>query len=313
VRIVRRLFPAVALVAAVLAAVGSGGRAAAISVLFIGNSFTYGGGSPVRFYRARTVKDLNGERTGGVPALFKSFAEQSGLDYDVALETHGGVGLEYHLDQKLPVVGRRAWDVVVMHGHSTLDASRPRDPSKLIATSARMAAFLRRRNPSIHVYLMATWSRADQTYPARGLWNGRPIEAMAREVRVAYDRAAEAADAVAVIPVGEAWNRAIRSGFADGNPYDGIARGKVNLWSVDAYHGSTYGYYLEALVVFGQVAGRDPRSLGAYECSAYELGMTAAEAARLQQLAFDQLRASRVRMVSTPARQPAVRERCAAG
>ena len=56
---------------------------ASTSVLFIGNSFTYGWGSPVRHYRASTVTDLNNEGIGGMPALFKSFADQAGLDYDV--------------------------------------------------------------------------------------------------------------------------------------------------------------------------------------------------------------------------------------
>jgi hypothetical protein len=296
----RRLTSTAALIAAVLVALGSGGRSIATSVLFIGNSFTYGGGSPVRFYRARTVNDLNHEGIGGVPALFKSFAQQSGLDFDVALETHSGVGLDYHLDQKLRSLGRRAWDIVVMHGHSTLDASKPRDPAKLIATSARMASFLRSRNPGVQVYLMATWSRADQTYPSKGIWVGRPIEAMARDIRAAYDQAAIAASARAVIPVGEAWNRAIDSGFADGNPYDGIAKNEVNLWSFDGYHGSTYGYYLEALVVFGQVTGVDPRSLGANECSAYELGLSRAESVRLQEIAFAQLSNARRTLFTVP-------------
>ncbi len=66
------------------------GAAAGTSVLFIGNSFLFGSGSAVRFYRADTVTDLNNEGIGGVPALFKSFAQQAGLDYDVSLETRGG-------------------------------------------------------------------------------------------------------------------------------------------------------------------------------------------------------------------------------
>ncbi len=37
---------------------------------------------------------------------------------------------------------------------------------------------------------MATWSRADQTYPPTGAWAEQPIEAMARDVRAAYDKAA---------------------------------------------------------------------------------------------------------------------------
>ena len=60
------------------------------SVLFIGNSFTFAAGSPVRFYRSDTVTDLNNQGTGGVPALFKSFSQQAGLNYDVYLETRGG-------------------------------------------------------------------------------------------------------------------------------------------------------------------------------------------------------------------------------
>ena len=38
---------------------------------------------------------------------------------------------------------------------------------------------------------MATWSRADQTYPGeRAPGPGKPIDAMARDVRAAYDKAA---------------------------------------------------------------------------------------------------------------------------
>ena len=92
-----------------------------------------------------------------------------------------------------------------------------------------------------------------------------------------------------MIPVGEAFTRAIQTGVADPNPYDGIEAGKLNLWTYDNYHASTYGYYLEALVIFGSVTGRDPRSLGENECSAYELGLSRAEAKALQQVAFDQL------------------------
>src|SRR3954452_21791783 len=186
--------------------------AAGTSVLFIGNSFLFGSGSAVRFYRAGTVPDLNHEGGGGVPALFKSFTQQAGLDYDVSLETRGGVGLDFHLENKLTEISSRGWDTVVMHGYSTLDADKPRDAAKLIATTRQMADFLRTRNPAVELYTMATWSRADQTYPAKGAWAGQPIEAMGRDVRAAYDKAAGPAGIKAVIPVGDAFNRAIQSG-----------------------------------------------------------------------------------------------------
>lgn len=305
----------VTLVASVILAVSVMGAQSGTSILFVGNSFTYGAGSPVRFYRAHTVTDLNNEGIGGVPALFRSFARQAGLNYDVFLETRGGSGLDFHLENKLGVIATRGWDAVVMHGYSTLDAEKPRDPAKLMTTSKQMADVLRARSPNVLLYLMATWSRADQTYPAKGAWAGQPIEAMARDVRAAYDKAATGALGVkAVIPVGEAWTRAMKTGVADPNPYDGIEPGKLNLWTYDHYHASTHGYYLEALVIFGSLTGRDPRSLGENECSAYELGLARSEVNALQQVAFDELA---VAGAVTPAPlvlpKPVNPERCAQG
>jgi hypothetical protein len=280
---------ALTLVASMCVALSLTAAQSGTSVLFIGNSFTFAAGSPVQFYRADTVTDLNSEGIGGVPALFKSFTKQAGLNYNVFLETRGGSGLDFHLKNKRAVIGSRAWDIVVMHGYSTLDADKPRDPAKLIATSKEMAHFLRTSNPKVELYLMATWSRADQTYPPAGAWAKQPIEAMARDVRAAYDKAADASAVKGVIPVGEAWTRAMQTGVADPNPYDGVDPGKLNLWTYDSYHGSAYGYYLEALVIFGSLTGRDPRSLGDNECSAYELGFARREIKALQQVAFDQL------------------------
>src|SRR3954453_22234563 len=129
-----------ALVVSLVLALNSAGAAAGgTSLLFIGNSFIFGSGSAVRFYRADTVTDLNNEGIGGVPALFKAFTQEAGLDYDVALETRGGSGLDFHLANKLEAIGRRGWDTVIMHGYSTLDADKPRDPAKLVATSKQMA------------------------------------------------------------------------------------------------------------------------------------------------------------------------------
>ena len=277
------------LIGAAFALVLAAGNAAAASILFIGNSFTYALGSPVRYYRPGTVTDLNDQGIGGVPALFESFSVQAGLAYDVYLETEPGVGIDWHVDHKLDVIGRRAWDLVVMQGYSTLDARKPGDATELIAAVHKMAEFLRAKNPAVDMRLTATWSRADQTYEPKGAWYGKPIEAMARDVRAGYDLAAKGTPGIkSVVPVGEAWNRAMQAGVADSNPYDGIDAGKIDLWAYDNYHASTYGYYLEALVLFGNITGRDPRSLGGNECSGFELGLSPAQISALQQTAFDQ-------------------------
>lgn len=285
------------------------------SVLFIGNSFTHGAGSPVRFYRPDSVTDLNNAGIGGVPALFKALTAQAGLAYDVYVETQPGSGLDFHLENKLGLIGRRPWDRVVMHGQSTLDFENPGDPAKLIATSRQLSDVFQARNPEVQVYLMATWSRADQTYPPEGLWAGKPIAAMALDVRAAYDTAAGNAPGIrSVIPVGEAWTRAMSTGVADPNPYDGIAFGQLDLWTYDHYHASVYGYYLEALVTFGSLTGLDPRSLGDHECSAFELGLSRQQVRALQQVAFDQL-ASTGSVTPAPLMlsRPAALGRCAHG
>ena len=285
------------------------------SILFIGNSFTYGWGSPVRYYRADTVTDLNGEGIGGMPALFKSFTVQAGLTYDVQLETHPGVGIDWHIENKLGTIGRRSWDTVVMHGFSTLDPKKPGDPTVLTSTAKQMAEFLAVRNAAIDVRLMATWARADQTYDSKGAWYGKPIEAMAKDVRDGYDKAAASTSLIkGVVPVGQAWTRALQSGVADANPYDGVDAGKVNLWSYDNYHASTYGYYLEALVVFGSITGRDPRSLGENECSGFELGLSPKQVAALEQVAYDELAAAGpITAAPLKLKQPVEPDRCVRG
>jgi hypothetical protein len=266
---------------------------AARHILFIGNSFTFAANSAVRFYRNGTVTDLNREGIGGVPALFKSFTDAAGLRYEVAVETHPGIGLDWHLAHRADAIGARPYDDVVMHGFSLLDADKPGDATLLVSTTRTMTTLLRKSNADVHVWLTATWARPDKLFPENTPWHGKTLETMATDLRAGYDQAARAdQDVAGVIPVGEAFTRAIRTGVADANPYDGTDAGKVDLWSFDNYHASVYGYYIEALMVFGKVTGRDPRSLGEQECSALELGLSMRQAAALQQVAFDELAAN---------------------
>ncbi len=260
------------------------------TILFIGNSFTFAHGSSVMFYHPESVTDLNNTKIGGVPALFKTFTNEVGLNFSVSLETSPGMNLEFHLNEKASVIARR-WDYVVMHGYSTLDKQNPGDPSELIASAEQLALLLRSKNPAVDINLVATWSRADQTYLSSGYWYGKPIERMALDIRKGYDLAATKASIKKVIPVGEAWNRAMKKGLADPNPYDGIGAGQLNLWTYDNYHASSFGYYLEALMDFGSVTGLDPLSLGKKERAAIELGFSADQTIALQQVAHDELTA----------------------
>jgi len=261
------------------------------TILFVGNSFTYGELSPVKTYKANTVTDLNKTGVGGVPALFKAFANQAGLDYDVSLETVPGVGLDYHYAEKRALLDR-TWDEVVLQSFSTLDQDHAGDPALLVKYAGVFSDMLHARNPAVKIFLTATWSRADMTYPARTPWYGKPISQMAKDVDAGYRLAAQTTPGIAaVIPVGLAWNRAMDGGLADANPYDGLSAGTIDLWARDHYHASTYGYYLEALLVFGRVTGRDPLSVGIGETSIRELSLDPAIIRKLQQIAHDELAA----------------------
>ena len=288
---------------ALFAAVALGGLAlpaSATTILFVGNSFTYGdpaGAQPplVQNYRPDTVTDLNGLGIGGVPALFKAMTMQAGLDYQVSLETEPGSGLDFHYNNRFNTIVK-PFDMVLLQSYSTLDGAKPGNPETLIRYSGLLANALREQNPDVDVRLTSTWSRADLTYKnATSPWFGKSIYAMAQDVRAGYDAADSASSIInGVIPVGQAWNQAIAGGLADPNPYDGIGAGQINLWAPDSYHGSNYGYYLEALTIFGNVTGLDPRSLGADDYVARDLGINVATALALQGFAAAQLEAEEV-------------------
>ena len=267
-------------------------RAATKTILFVGNSFTQGAHSAVRRYRTDTVTDLTGDGTGGVPAIFKLMAQQAGLSYEVSLETQGGKGLDFHYENRRALLDRK-WDLVVLQDFSTPDRARPGDPGLLLRYSGLFASMFRQRNPAVRIELNSTWSRADETYLPKGHWYGKPIAAMALDLRAGANLALANRSVDGIIAVGEAWNRAFAEKLADPNPYDGIDFGKLDLWTYDQYHGSVAGYYLEALMIFGKVTGRDPRTLGAKERAADDLGLSEGQAVALQNVAFRQIEAEK--------------------
>ena len=261
------------------------------TILFIGNSFTYGANSPVQHYHPERVADLNGQGIGGVPALFKTFTDEAGLDWSVSLETSPGKDLSFHLASARAVIDQ-PWDTVVLQGHSLLDPERPGDPAGHIAAAHALAALFHRRNARARIDLVATWSRADQTYRPGGHWYGKPITRMAEDLAAATRQAIAGRSGLhAAIEVGSAWNRAMREGLADPDPFDGIAFGQIDLWSWDQYHASAEGYYLEALMIFGTVTGLDPRMLDGREKAADDLGIEPKVAERLRGIAAAELAA----------------------
>ncbi|MBP0600640.1 PEP-CTERM sorting domain-containing protein [Herbaspirillum sp. LeCh32-8] len=281
------------LLIATCAAGALAGAAQARTIVFVGNSYTYGQNASVRYYKTDTVTDLNGpgatgRTTGGVPAIFKAFTVQAGLDYAVSVETVGGSGLDYHYAEKRHALDQH-WDVVALQGLSTLEGKLPGNAELLTSSSKQLVDMFRARNPQGEVWMTAVWSRPDKIYPEDAPWYGTPIDKMGADISLAYNAAAKHANASGVVEIGLAWNRAIATKVAGGNPYLGMPSSQINLWSWDNFHPSDYGYYLEALMLFGKITGTDPLSLGENESVAEDLGFSKNQAVALQKIAHDQL------------------------
>jgi hypothetical protein len=185
-------------------------------------------------------------------------------------------------------------------------------------------------NPDAKVWLLQTWTRPDMVFPHLStvadanyptVPDGRPIvdtsnpafpngfpdtlyytaeglAGMTADLRAALDRKAAAnPNFVGVIPVGDAFQRAVDQGVAKGDGFygadgtyaTGVPQDKINLWWDDYLHASKYGSYLSALVMFGRLTGIDPWSLGASEKAAADLGISPGDAVKLQRIASEQL------------------------
>ncbi|MBK6801021.1 DUF4886 domain-containing protein [Novosphingobium sp.] len=266
------------------------GVASAETVLFVGNSFTFGAYSPVRAYAPATVNDLNHEQIGGVPAIFKTFTRAMGMEWDVSLETSPGQDLAFHLTQKRAEIGKH-WDYVILQGLSTLSMSEPGNPATHVAAANGLADLFHQQNPKAKVFLQSTWSRADLAYVQQSPWLGQPIERMAEDISEKSKAAVAPSGKLAgTIEVGKAWNLAFQQKIADPNPYDGIDFGRVSLWTWDQYHASAEGYYLAALMIFGSITKIDPRLLTGKETAAQDLGINPQVARRLQDVAATELK-----------------------
>jgi hypothetical protein len=271
----------------------------ATRIIFIGNSFTFGAHSAVRFYETDLVHDLNppdnlGRTIGGVPALFKEFTREAGLDYSVSLETVGGKDFDFHMTEKRSVIEGN-YDVVVAKGHSTLDDDHPGDPAPLINYTRQMAAMYWEKNPQVKFYILDSWTHADKVPHPDAPWRRTPSQLAGKDGLAAYEKAARDAGThvSGIIPMGLTWNVAIDEGISDDNPYDDAVASKMYLWAYDGYHASAFGYYLEAAMDFGKVTGEDPTMLASKgkDHVAEDLGISPTQQQQLLKLAHDGLAA----------------------
>jgi hypothetical protein len=150
-----------------------------------------------------------------------------------------------------------------------------------LAQTAPLAAYgYTSTNPNAPIFGSSTMAQqnGNKAY-APYIGDTNPIAAMASDLHNAYLAAAAAYNTanptkshVKVSLDGDAWVTAINLGFAEQNPYlVNEPAGEVDLWDSDpllaccttpiGYHPSSYGDYLNALVLFGQITGVNPETL----------------------------------------------------
>lgn len=161
-------------------------------ILFIGNSFTYGGNVPEQVRRIAATADR--------PAR-----------YTVAMHARGGTSLHEHLLETDPMasIADGPWDVVVLQDASWMPFSAPRRAEMAEAVAILAAAA---QEQGADVVFFAHWPPADQAHD--------PFGATAH-IEQTYDRlATETGGHVA--RVGRYWLAARQAGF-DGlyDPLDG--------------------------------------------------------------------------------------------
>jgi hypothetical protein len=98
-----------------------------------------------------------------------------------------------------------------------------------------------------------------------------------------------------VIPVGDAFMRAVTKKVAKGHAFYGANYEYIadtlnlDLWWQDRLHPTACGAYLSALTIVGKVTGINPTSFGTNDQAAQELGINPTDAGKLQSVASETL------------------------
>ncbi len=172
--------------------------------------------------------------TNDVPAMVGWMLEEAGVEVGrIASVAFPNFGLQDHWESSAArsLIAEGGWSVVVLQQGPSATEGRP----SLLDYSQRFSAEIRRGGARPALYMV--WPSPARFFDFDGVSNS-------------YATAAEMADGL-LYPAGEAWRAAWR-----GDP-------NLALYGPDQFHPSPMGSYLAALVMFEQIAGKDPHVLPA--------------------------------------------------
>ncbi len=195
-----------------------------VSVLFIGNSFTF---------------------MNNMPFMFRDIAESKGKKIHVDTVVEGGKDFNYHAhsSETYNMIKSRKWDYVIIQGHSN-ELAQPESviDKNSLPFARQIVDSIRANSLCTQVVLYMTW----------GYKNGNPkwsaiaaYAPMQERIENQYLRFADLLDA-RVSPVGEVWKN-IRNN-APG----------LNLYYSDNIHPSFAGSYVSACTFYASIFGESP-------------------------------------------------------
>ncbi|MCA9563338.1 MAG: hypothetical protein KC561_07605 [Myxococcales bacterium] len=209
-----------------------------LRILFIGNSFTFG---------------------GPVPTIVGELAEGAGWPTPhIEYSAYGGETLEGHRSRErtMELAQQSGWDVAVIQEFSTRPTSIG-DPEQFMTDATFFHDTIRTNSPDARIILYETWAR----HPDHGVYPNsfaNPAQ-MQAELRYNYNEAAtnwipnhatvELSSPIEVAPVGDAWERHLNGD----DP--------LRLHASDDYHANTNGQYLNALVIYSTIYHRASREV----------------------------------------------------
>jgi hypothetical protein len=196
-----------------------------ISVLFIGNSYTY-------------VNDL--------PGTLGSLATSLGKEITIDSKTNGGYTFQNHTTDPLTFskIHSKPWDVVVIQGQSQ-EPSFPDSQvdSQTLPYALQLSDSIWVNNSCGNVMYYMTWGRQN----GDSQWSEiNTFEKMNTRLYNAYMRMADSSDRSMVSPVGRVWS------------YVRANHPTINLYNADQSHPSLEGTYLAACTFYTSLFQQSP-------------------------------------------------------
>ncbi|ADW69461.1 hypothetical protein AciX9_2425 [Granulicella tundricola MP5ACTX9] len=263
---------------------------------------------------------------GGIPGIFAELAAEAAIPYDVHIEAISATSLNKNYQAAQSVIAQSVWNTVVLQEATfepippSLSGDSISKPATFCSAVGTIEQGVHAAAPSASVYLYETGAPADTAYgnstASSAFSDSAYLSALGTLTDAYHDAYLTAATQdghiAGVAATGDAWSRAWSEGIANPDPYGGSAAGVSLTFNyqpgsqpsttskpTDAgfHHPSIYGAYLNGLVLFQKITGTDVRTFGGTEKAAQTLGISAAVAVQLQQIAWESVTMQNTQLV----------------